>query len=1084
MILLELPYQEDLETISHLEGLAGYQQLPPRHQTSCTLPKSSGMSEIQEEEMKEKLASDSRSKPASEYIFASSLVRILMNVALQKPGRHPKNQKLVRALQKRATRNFKERVQSTRCSQDSKVSSYVSLQASVIRDFDRSYPVPRTKLAREIIENHAKFPHCILLTRVGQFYESYFDQAPEVAKLLNIKLAQRRWGVRGRIVNMAGFPLIHLDRHLKTLVQTEKRFVALCEEFRKPGAPPGPKKKYGPSPFERRVVRIVTPGTLIDESFVNPYDNNYVCAIVPGEAGSNDIGIAWMDVATGEFFTQLSNSTQLRDDLARINPREIVLDKFLESPENMDHPIHGALGDSTISVAYCDAAKELGSISPEIRSSPAIVDNITNVTVSEAAAELDLEGVATAPVFSPAETLAIRLISAFLQANLRENMPKLTTPVRFQEDARMHIDAHTVRALEIQKGSQGESNVGSLLSVVKRTMTSSGSRLLSRWLCDTSVQEIQARQALVAFFHARPHLCGDMKALLRKMGDAIRLVQKLQLGRGDADDLLAIAETIGVHTHAISRLHLEASVSKRTPENEDQFHSLDLLLGRVSDLSQLAEKIGTAVHVTPLLLGETEAPPKITPSVGLPEAPDDYVESKNWSIKHDFNPELQKLHKKLKKLKDQQEGMQQELQAEYSVPTLTLKIGIPHGIFVHVAKTRTYGAKLRNNDLFIPLSKSGSTESYFYKPWSQLGTNITECQTAILQAERSALESLRAEVASCAVALRRNARIIDEIDVTLGFARLAAEMNFSRPAINDSLNFLTVNARHPAVEIGLLNSGRVFTPNTVDLGPDSRLMMITGPNMASIAGKSTVLRQSALVAILAQTGSFVPADYAEIGVVDRVFSRIGARDDLFRDRSTFMVEMLEAGEILRRATKRSLVIMDEVGRGTTVRDGLAIAFATAHHLHSRNQCRAMFATHFHEVADMLGYYETREEPLKRPLKRRNSNSFEPAISFHCTRPHISFFCTSLTSASGSSTDEFTYSHKLKPGVNRESHGLRVAQLGGMPNSAVEVAKRVMERLRDSGPGQVAGSGGQSVLQVGLGLGLGDRDVMRRIGEDF
>ncbi|CCO26818.1 MutS protein homolog 1 [Rhizoctonia solani AG-1 IB] len=243
---------------------------------------------------------------------------------------------------------------------------------------------------------------------------------------------------------MAGFPLIHLDRHLKTLVQTEKRFVALCEEFRKPGAPPGPKKKYGPSPFERRVVRIVTPGTLIDESFVNPYDNNYVCAIVPGEAGSNDIGIAWMDVATGEFFTQLSNSTQLRDDLARINPREIVLDKFLESPENMDHPIHGALGDSTISVAYCDAAKELGSISPEIRSSPAIVDNITNVTVSEAAAELDLEGVATAPVFSPAETLAIRLISAFLQANLRENMPKLTTPVRFQEDARMHIDAHTL----------------------------------------------------------------------------------------------------------------------------------------------------------------------------------------------------------------------------------------------------------------------------------------------------------------------------------------------------------------------------------------------------------------------------------------------------------------------------------------------------------------------------------------------------------------------------------------------------------------------------------------------------------------
>ncbi|KAJ1311524.1 hypothetical protein OPQ81_010008 [Rhizoctonia solani] len=816
--------------------------------------------------------------------------------------------------------------------------------------------LPKTKLARDIIENHAKFPHCILLTRVGQFYESYFDQAPEVAKLLNIKLAQRRWGLRGRIVDMAGFPLAHLDRHLKTLVQTEKRFVALCEEFRKPGAPPGPKKKFGPSPFERRVVRIVTPGTLIDESFVNPYDNNYVCAIVPGEAGLNDIGIAWMDVATGEFFTQLSNLTQLRDDLARINPREIVLDKFLEFSEHVDHPIHTALADSSASIAYCDPTKELDATSLKMGTSPVIVDNITNVSVSDAAAELDLDDQTTTSVFSPSETLAIRLIGAFLQANLRENMPTLTAPVRFQEDARMQIDAHTVRALEIQKGSQGESTAGSLLSVVRRTVTSSGSRLLSRWLCgpSTSVQEIQTRQALVALFHARPHLRRDMIASLRKTGDAIRLVQKMQLRRGDADDLLAIAETIGVHAHTTSRLLLETKVAERTPDNADQFRSLELLLERVSDLSQLAEKIGTAVHVTPLLLGETEAPPKITPAVGFPEAQSDYIESKNWSIKHDFNPELKKLHKKLKKLKDQQEEMQYELQNEYGVPTLTLKIGVPHGIFVHVAKTKTYGAKLRTEESFIPLSKSGSTESYFYKPWSQLGTAITECQAAILQAERDALESLRIEVGSCAVALRRNARIIDEIDVTVGFAELAAEMNFVRPVVNESLNFLTVNGRHPAVEIGLLNSGRVFTPNTVDLGPNSRLMIITGPNMA---GKSTVLRQSALIAILAQTGSFVPADYAELGVVDRVFSRIGARDDLFRDRSTFMVEMLEAGEILRRASERSLVIMDEVGRGTTVRDGIAIAFATAHHLHSTNRCRAMFATHFHEVADMLGYYE-------------------------------------------------------------------------------------------------------------------------------
>ncbi|CAE6338624.1 unnamed protein product [Rhizoctonia solani] len=938
--------------------------------------------------------------------------------------------------------------------------------------------VPKTKLARDIVENHAKFPHCILLTRVGQFYESYFGQAPEVAKLLNIKLAQRRWGVHGRIVDMAGFPLAHLDRHLKTLVQTEKRFVALCEEFRKPDAPLVTKRrKFGDSPFERRVVRIVTPGTLIDESFVNPYDNNYVCAIVPDEMGSNDIGIAWMDVATGEFFTQLSSLTQLRDDLARINPREIVLDKFLEDLEPVNHPILGALAGNSTSIAYCEAEKELAATSLEISASPVALDNITNV--SDAAAELELDGEVTVPVFSSAETLAIRLMSAFLQANLRENMPTLTTPVRFQDDARMQIDAHTVRALEIQKGSQGESSVGSLLSVVKRTKTSSGSRLLSRWLCgpSTSVQEIQTRQALVALFHARPHLRRDMINLLRQTGDAIRLVQKMLLRRGDADDLLAIAETIGVHAHTTSRLLLESNNTKRTGENEDQFRSLDLLLGRVSDLSQLAEKIGTAVHVTPLLLGETEALPKETPAVGYAEAPSDYVESKNWSIKHDFNPQLKKLHRKMKRLKDDQEEMQHELQTQYNVPTLTLKIGVPHGIFIHIAKSRTYGGRLRDNDLFIPLSKSGSTESYFYKPWSQLGTAITECQAAILQAERDALESLRAEacypthrnpqVAYLTISLdsRSPAAQVcrtccgNEVCETNGkrkvrmfsiLARIALTLRFR------SLNFLTVNGRHPAVEIGLLNSGRVFTPNT--------------------AGKSTVLRQSALIAILAQTGSFVPADYAEIGIVDRVFSRIGARDDLFRDRSTFMVEMLEAGEILRRATQRSLVIMDEVGRGTTVRDGLAIAFATAHHLHSTNQCRAMFATHFHEVADMLGYYETEiESPGGLDTK---------LIEPHCARPHISFFCSDITSTGDSLTDEFTYSHRLKPGVNRESHGLRVARLGGMPKSAVEVARRVMERLRDSGPGQVSSGTKQTVLQVGLGLGLGNREAMRRIGEGF
>ncbi|CCM02791.1 uncharacterized protein FIBRA_04902 [Fibroporia radiculosa] len=263
---------------------------------------------------------------------------------------------------------------------------------------------------------------------------------------------------------------------------------------------------------------------------------------------------------------------------------------------------------------------------------------------------------------------------------------------------------------------------------------------------------------------------------------------------------------------------------------------------------------------------------------------------------------------------------------------------------------------------------------------------------------------------------------MDELDVTVAFANLAVEMHFVRPVITDSPVYHVVNGRHPTVELGLLATGRVFTPNTVKMDPDSRLHVITGPNMA---GKSTFLRQTALIAILAQSGSFVPADGAEIGLVDRVFSRIGARDDLFRDRSTFMVEMLETSEILRRATPNSLVIMDEVGRGTTVDDGLAIAFAAVHHLIKVNRCRALFATHFHELADMLGCSD--------------NNKGQGPFS------NVKFFCTDVDETEDG---YFTYAHRLKPGVNRDSHGLKTAQLAGLPNSTVEVAKGALSWLKE------------------------------------
>jgi DNA mismatch repair ATPase MutS len=273
---------------------------------------------------------------------------------------------------------------------------------------------------------------------------------------------------------------------------------------------------------------------------------------------------------------------------------------------------------------------------------------------------------------------------------------------------------------------------------------------------------------------------------------------------------------------------------------------------------------------------------------------------------------------------------------------------------VHIARSKRDAAPLKESPLFAKISESGTTCSFFYQEWSVLGGRIVDVSNSILSAEREAFEQLRSELNTHSGPIRRNARIVDELDVTLGFADLAEEMRWVQPELTEETTYHVENGRHPTVELGLLTVGRVFTANTVSFSPTSSLHIITGPNMA---GKSTLLRQTALIALLAQVGSFVPADSARLGIADQLFARVGAKDDLFRDRSTFMVEMLETAEILRRATPKSLVIMDEVGRGTTVQDGIAIAFSTIVHLLHTNQCRTLFATHFHELADMLGFTE-------------------------------------------------------------------------------------------------------------------------------
>ncbi|KAG8820621.1 DNA mismatch repair ATPase msh1, partial [Serendipita sp. 399] len=385
---------------------------------------------------------------------------------------------------------------------------------------DKDTMLPKTGLAVEILQNLERFPHCLLLTRVGQFYESYFDQAIEVAKLLNIKLTSKAWG--GGRVPMCGFPLMHLEKHLKVLIHRHRKYVALCEEF-----------KRGNDRFERRVTRVVTPGTLIDETFLNPYENNYVLSISCSPEmeieRQRDVGLAWMDVSTGDFFSQTSTIDTLQDEIVRISPKEIIL------PDNIKslpiHPVHQAIAEEQdLFVSY---ARSRGTgVSLHGAEEP----NSDDLTLSPL----------ILPTYASEEAEAISQLTTYLAENLLEHMPTLSRPLRQGTDMRMQIDSHTIHSLEIMEGMREGGTVGTLFSSINRTTTSSGSRLLSRWLCapSTSIAEIKTRQSVVSFFYTRPHLRADLIALLRKIEDTARIVQKFLAGRGTPDDLRNIATAI------------------------------------------------------------------------------------------------------------------------------------------------------------------------------------------------------------------------------------------------------------------------------------------------------------------------------------------------------------------------------------------------------------------------------------------------------------------------------------------------------------------------------------------------------------
>ncbi|OAL56014.1 hypothetical protein IQ07DRAFT_498042 [Pyrenochaeta sp. DS3sAY3a] len=906
-------------------------------------------------------------------------------------------------------------------------------------------------LLQEVRNNMLKFSHCVLVTRVGGFYELYFEHADEFAPLLNLRKSKRK-AVRGSkkpAVSMAGFPAYQLDRYLKILVQDLNKHVAISDEFRNDA----PTKAKGDSLYTRKVSRIITPGTLIDENFMDPWQNNYLLSIhvdpsviekeksvkeSPGSSSMSsllnlprtEVGLAWIDLSSGDFLTQSTDIASLPSAIARIKPREVLLDNIFQEQDNSQ--IVSILQEDGHVITFQEPNSKPLTTEDWM---PMLEDVVDNFATTQ---------------FTPGEVAAGGSLLYYVKHQLLGSRTRLQAPVRHQTEEHMSIDKNSLRALEIRTTIRDGTFEGSLLHALKRTITKSGTRLLTQRLSapSMSLSHINDRLDIVEEMIEYPQFRQDIVALLEQTFDSLRLVTKFTYGRGDADDLMELSKTILTTSNILATLNRHTSSVEAPPIDSANTTSWNRrrqcmsALQRRFDLEKplkLAQNITGSIDEDGLseyhrmedekaqgmtelaqdVLGQEageddlkDMPKRIQPKpnmiVGSFKSATDGREDV-YIMKRNASAALKRLHTTLDSMQEGKSTLETQLRQKLGADSLTLR-WTPN--LAHIAHVKGKDVSRVTTQYPKSLSSSKSTRSFQIPEWTQLGSQIDKTRFQIRNEEQRVLGELREAVVRNLVKLRRNASVLDELDVACAFASLAVERNFVRPILQAEPSHNIVGGRHPVVESGLHKQGRIFAPNDCLLGDKERIWLITGPNMA---GKSTYLRQNALISILAQTGSFVPAEYAEIGLVDKIFSRVGSADNLYQDQSTFMVEMLETAQILKEATPRSFIIMDEVGRGTTPEDGIAVGYACLHHLYHVNQCRTLFATHFHALTDMTKDFEK-----------------------------LGCYCNDLLEEADGS---FAYVHRLRKGVNRESHALKVARVAGLPEDAIAIAAQVLQQLK-------------------------------------
>jgi DNA mismatch repair protein MutS len=767
----------------------------------------------------------------------------------------------------------------------------------------------------------------------------------------------------GADIPMCGVPVERADDYLHRLIALGHR-VAVCEQLEDPAEA---RKRGNKSVVRRDVVRLVTPGTLTEDTLLDAKRNNYLLAVArarPSSAGEDArFALGWIDISTGEFRITECDRLSLPAEIARLEPSEIIVSDAL----------------------FADA-----DLVPYWRTLPAVTP-LTRDVFDSASAERRLTSffaVATSEAFGTLSRLELTAAAAcvtYVERTQIGKRPPLSPPLREAASATMAIDQATRGNLELMRTLSGERR-GSLLESIDRTVTSAGSRLLAQRLSAplTDPKAIARRLDAVASFVEHGPARADTRSRLQAAPDLARALARLAVGRGGPRDLAAIRDGV----LAAADLARALAALKDTPV-------------------EIADALQSCRRPDGMLAAELSA----ALAIELPAFKRD-----GGIVREGYNASLDET----RGLRDESRRVVAALQARYSEETGIRALKIRHnnvlGYFVEV--TAQHGDKLLAaplNATFIHRQTLAGQVRFTTTELGTLEAKIASAAERALGLELDIFERLAAGVIAESVPIKECAEALGSLDVASALAHLAAERDYARPQVDDSHDFVIAGGRHPVVEQALARDGTPFVANDCDLSPpkdakSGRIWLITGPNMA---GKSTFLRQNALIAILAQIGSFVPAKQAQIGVVDRLFSRVGAADDLARGRSTFMVEMVETAAILNQAGARSLVILDEIGRGTATFDGLSIAWATVEHLHDVNKCRALFATHFHELT---------------------------ALSARLDRLH------NATVRVKEWQGDVVFLHEVIPGSADHSYGIQVAKLAGLPASVIDRARLVLAKL--------------------------------------